>query len=757
MITRFIVYVLVSGVIVPVEASRPCNCETAHNAPYEVASAIVTTTENNGDLYEPVDEPHESTQKGLYGMTALHRAAKSGDGALVKRLLQSGEHDRGHADKDGKTALHHASREGHLGVVKLLTEPYLDGEQRKFGLVETMQKDNLGRLPLHYACEGGHAAIVEYLLSHNTDTSQTRAALSQEDLEDLAPLVVRHEKDRDKVRSWIYHSLNLAKVSENGKHPEDSEQLNKAHVRAQVAFDNATCQFDLTSYELVKFAILQGYIDPGIFLALAGFSNTTVTDAQQSTPLHLAAEGNHVAVMQLLRGSNADARDNKGQTPLHKAYEKGHFKAARYLIEEKWADASCRDYQDRTPLHLAAVGGTTGHDMVLLHLLEAMRVTDLMAQQDEQQAAHHDRARSIREAFLSHAETQEQASLIVSEPTNILRQLRSYDAAMHEEEAMHFIVVHERNEKTPPSATNLNAEDADRKTPLHRALEHSNEHFACSLINSGKVTIDVLDATGRTPLHIACSKGLMRAIELLIRGRACPNLVDNKQKMTALHWTITSDTLAVAQKKAIITFLNCNGASIMVKDAVGRTVIHYAVLRGLDECLPELIRKKVQFMAVCDEKDTDEYTALHYAVERACKERDARARSMVQMLFQKGASAATPGKKEETALHRAVLYEDRDIVELLLSRRAKEALGRRDISGLTPLHFAVMKRNLGLAQLLCERGADRELIDQSGRKPVDLIGSWADDEQNRALYAYLHDIPLGELDKHEDMIEILLE
>ena len=86
----------------------------------------------------------------------LLRAAKSGDLALVKRLISNGANPY-YSDEYGETALHKAAREGTLEVVKHLAE--------KEGVKVNTRNKN-GHTPLHSACACDRLRVVEYLIRH---------------------------------------------------------------------------------------------------------------------------------------------------------------------------------------------------------------------------------------------------------------------------------------------------------------------------------------------------------------------------------------------------------------------------------------------------------------------------------------------------------------------------------------------------------------------------------------------------------------
>ncbi|KAL5368328.1 ankyrin repeat-containing protein [Cryptosporidium parvum] len=158
-----------------------------------------------------------------------------------------------------------------------------------------------------------------------------------------------------------------------------------------------------------------------------------------------------------------------------------------------------------------------------------------------------------------------------------------------------------------------------------------------------------------------------------------------------------------------------NGANVLHTDKVGRTALHYASACGW---LPTM---KLLLKYNCDinRRDHKNWTALHIGVSKKFPE-------VVELLLSSGAdlSLGLPhtcapcrgGQISSKAIHFAAIRGNRMITEILLKYGAD--INDVDEDNKTPLHYASFRSNLDYAKWVIEKGADVNAKDKYGRTPL---------------------------------------
>ena len=99
-----------------------------------------------------------------------------------------------------------------------------------------------------------------------------------------------------------------------------------------------------------------------IILDINDFTNHSLLDDRNRTPIHIAALHGCVGIIEELvaRGENPNALSNCRSTPLHLAAQKGHINAVRFLLRCSEATSpNKKDVTKEKPLNLAVKSGHT--------------------------------------------------------------------------------------------------------------------------------------------------------------------------------------------------------------------------------------------------------------------------------------------------------------------------------------------------------------------------------------------------------------
>lgn len=270
-------------------------------------------------------------------------------------------------------------------------------------------------------------------------------------------------------------------------------------------------------------------------------------------------------------------------------------------------------------------------------------------------------------------------------------------------------------------------------TPLHRASQMGYVDVMGFLLKELPATVNALDESRKTPLHVACAGGHLEAVQLLLDAGANVDRKDHAGR-SPLQWASGFGHSSVIQE------LLSRGASVDVFDMAGETPLHWAASDGDVVLLQCFLREG----ASVNVADRDGQTPLHKAANHgstaavsalldagadvhACDvyERDAFEiairqpyNSVVKILVEKGVDINKIYDDGETLLIRHAALGRAASVQCLVDIGAD--VERRDVVGRTALHCAVAEGRSNTVQILLTAGANVNAGDAVGHTPLHL-------------------------------------
>ena len=418
-----------------------------------------------------------------------------------------------------------------------------------------------------------------------------------------------------------------------------------------------------------------------------------------STPLCLAAAYNKVDIIEELvsQGANIRKRNFRKFNAAHCAAEKGNTENLLYLLDKDFEMKNSLVSNRVNLLHLAARGGHT--DMV--------------------------------EALIN-------IGLDVNEEVD-------YDISDDEYEGESYTESFE-------DCVELDAEDlsdldifSGNATPLMLAAKSGNVKTLELLISKG-ATVQARDLHNRSALFYSCSGGNLLTTKFLIRNGLDVNCCDNFHS-TLLHVITDVETTEMLVSEYELKVAAC--------DAIKRTPLHYASLRGDVKVAKFLIQCGAQVNAVDQHGENPLITALfhHRHVEE----------EVISLLLKYGSSLDSGLYYSRASNYMAIISPGvaRLIVELGNNVNAKVqgttllhlAAGSsfetvtflvksgadvnvRDDSGKLPLRIAAEAGQVEIIQFLLEQGSNVDYLDDSGSTPLLLAATNRNPEASLLLLKY---------------------
>jgi len=411
------------------------------------------------------------------------------------------------------------------------------------------------------------------------------------------------------------------------------------------------------------------------------------------TPLSWAAEKGHEAVIKLLleKGANIESKGIYGRTPLSWAAEKGHEAVVKLLLEKGVSIEST--VNSRTPLSWAA---KEGHEAVVKLLLE--KGANIESKDLDGQTPLSWASKKGREAVVK---------LLLEKGVNIeSKDVYGRTPLRWAAEKGHEAVVKLLLEKGANIESNVSSQ-----MPLSWAVEKGHEAVVKLLLKKG-ANIESKDHNSQTPLWWAAKKGREAAVKLLLEKGA--NIELSIGGRTPLSWA------AEEGHEAVVKLLLEKGADIESEDAFGQTPLSWAAEKGHEAIVKLLLEKG----AGIESKDHNNQTPLWWAAKKGHE-------AVVKLLLKEGANIESKDSRGQTQLLWAAKKGHEAVVKLLLKKGVN--IESKAVNGQTPLSWAAEEGHEAVVKLLLEKGANIESKDISSQTPL----SWAAEKGHEAVVKLL--------------------
>ncbi len=427
---------------------------------------------------------------------------------------------------------------------------------------------------------------------------------------------------------------------------------------------------------------------------LDGVDVSAVVDNSGYTPLHIAALGDCVAVVQALlkRGANVDAKTKLEVTPLHCAVGTGNLEVVNMLLASG-ADVNAffifcvATGECYSPLILAI---EKGYIKVAMALLDGRAIPDaFFRSQRPLVLAVRKNCIQIVRALLNRG-----ADVNVANDGPIYYALKE-----NYSEVADLLMAYKRRvaESTEGSGADhegvVAADDA-----LCIAAVDGDTGFLLTLLDRG-MDINKKSGSYSAPLVGAARSGHVATVRALL-GRGA--IVDVK---TAYDQTSLGVAAEYGHTKVVRLLLD-HGADIKNRDQSG----HTALMRAIESGHGEIVELLLDRGAGVNEIDDHGFIPLHVAAGK----KDI---TIVRALLDRDSAVnQVDGFVARTALHYAAQSGHFEIIRLLLDRGAE--INKSDLRGDTPLHLAVGAGNIKAIQVLLERGANPNVKNGEDHNPL---------------------------------------
>ena len=710
-------------------------------------------------------EPNITNKQGY---TPLHTASVNIQFNSVKMLLKSTKCNPNIQDLQGNTALHLSMhKKSATGIEHFLMCDKFD---------VNIQNEE-GNIPLHVAVITGTVLyVIEKLIGHpNCNPSITNhegmtplqlaiktdqlsatevlllsAKISHKDIAKAmqgSPCLLHRVIHTDRMSSFRTlmktNECNINEVNHDGQTPLHvaCTANNMKYIQALIQYP--TCDLNIqddngdTALHVAIYSKLYSAEKIQCILK-CDKCEPNITNKQGYTPLHTASvniQFNSVKMLLKSTKCNPNIQDLQGNTALHLSMHKKSATGIEHFLMCDKVDVNIQNEEGNIPLHVAVITGTVlyviekliGHPNCNLSITnhEGMTPLQLAIKTDQLSATEV----LLLSAKISHKDI---AKAMQGSPCLLHR-------VIHADMMSLFMILMKINEH------NINEVNHDGQTPLHVACTAKNVEYIQALIqypicdlniqdDNGDTALpvaiysklysaekiqcilkcdkcdpNIANKQGYTPLHTASVNNQFNSVKMLLKSTKCNPNIQDTQGNTALHLSIHKKSVT-----GIEVFLMCDKVDVNIQNREGDTPLHVAVIQGAP---PHVIRSLThcEHCNICIVNNKG-MTPLHISL-------NTREIAIANIIVKK--SSCEDRKKmaiEVTSdvLYKAVLENYPTLVQALLDFQSEKVhlnLGFNE----TALHVACKKGYCDMIEILLEKGADVQAVDNDKYTPIHIV------------------------------------
>ncbi len=639
----------------------------------------------------------------FYGSTALRYGASSGDLSTVQVLVENGA-DIHKRNDSGVTAINYAYTS--LEVVKYLNQKGLPLNERNI----------YGAGLMYYAAYSGTEDLVRFLLDKDIsindviDGGWTPLKVAARYCHtNIFKMIYNHDEEQaeDVEPSWkpvhfasrygcgeVVNFLLEQKVDPNAMSYDGYSPLILASIHGSDSiFDqliNYGADLNLRSergLNVLHYSSSNGHHNLVEKLLKTGISISLVDNSRQ-TALHHASVNGHADIVRTLleNGAKIDDKDIKGWTALMLASRYGHDEVMRVLLEYS-ADVNTSNDFGYSALQLAV-----SSEKPLIISLLAKAGADL-----EYTSKNTGKAlpESIKKGLTN------MAIALVDAGANI--ELESYQGT-----ALHQAIAHDQYELFEyllEKGANVEAERTYYKnTPLFTAVASGNMAYVKTLVSHG-ANLYVKDRDDNTLLHRAARYGTPEIITYLLQHNLQVK-VYNANEDTPLHLAVENGKYDIAK------ILIASGASLKALNLEWNSPLHLA-FKNHHKRLIELL---------LDAGSPVTFKRSNMILEAALSGNY----EYIERLKSLGAKYKYKDKNGNTLMHRAAMYGEERLLEMLLKEGLK--VNETNKWGQSPLVLAITGDNEYYVEGIEDNRAYADVVElllKNGADPDNKIGTAA--------------------------------